>query len=102
LEPGRPQFLAARILHEQSLPRHGNVERLLRRHEVIEVYDILGNGDLHAFDATRKLVTTRTVVGRNGRSVVHSHVATIIGDEIRSIQKKAKDLGLVVTLTTAA
>src|SRR5579864_3749437 len=63
------------------LPCQGDVDSILRRDEVIEAHVVLGNGELHALDVTRKLVSTRLVVRRDRRSVVHSYIAAIIGGE---------------------
>jgi hypothetical protein len=47
------------------LPRHGNSHGFLRRHEMINAYSILANGELHAFDDAVELVSTRPVVLRD-------------------------------------
>ena len=40
------------------LPCHGDADSFLRRDEVIEALSVFSNGELDAFDATRKLVPT--------------------------------------------
>ena len=47
----------------ELLPRHGDTDGFLRRDEVIDAFSILGDGELNALDATRKLIAVRPVVG---------------------------------------
>jgi len=44
------------------LPCHGDAESLLRFDEVIDLFGILGNGELNTLDRSRELIASRPVV----------------------------------------
>jgi hypothetical protein len=54
--------IASALRCDKLLPRHGDAYGFLRRHEVIDACSILGDGELDALDATRKLIPARPVV----------------------------------------
>src|SRR5580698_5789658 len=63
------------------LPCHGDADGFFWLNEVIKAYRVLGNSELDPLDLARKLVPSRSVVRRDGRSRVDAHVATIVSRE---------------------
>jgi hypothetical protein len=69
---------------QSLLLRHSDADRLLRRHEVIEMLGGVGNRELDAPDAAVERVDVRAVLRRNRGPRVFSNVAAVIGGELGS------------------
>src|SRR4029079_7039175 len=64
-----------------SLPRHGDLESLLGRDEVVEVLGGFGDVDLPPLDGALEAALLRGVVVADGRGRVRTDVARLVGRE---------------------